>query len=291
MTILPLARSSPPFPLPSSLGDAALAYAQAHLPVFPLRPHEKIPLVKGGFYAATTDEQQVTAWWKRWPDANIGIPTGNMGGWIALDVDPRNGGWASFQALRSLAAHAQVDLLATCCQRSGGGGIHLLFAFREELEKHTSTLRDYAGIDLKGSGGYLTMAPSRHPSGGCYQWLRATPLAPFPDVLLPLARPRAPTTSPSKETAHRQVRAGKQAARDPSTLLELALDGAHEGTRHRSALFLACRLVESDVPTDEAARLMCTYAHLAPAGTHPFPEQEALACLAWARNSKEPSHR
>lgn len=283
-----LSAPSLPFPLPSALGDAALAYAQAGLPVFPLRPRGKAPLVKRGFYAATTDERQVHAWWKRWPDANIGIPTGSVSGWIALDVDPRNGGWASFKALRTLAAQTHVDLLATCCQRSGGGGIHLLFALREDLPfKHASTLRGYAGIDLKGHGGYLSMTPSSHPSGGRYQWLRVAPLAPFPEVLIALARPHSPVSHPalfSQETTFKgQERQEKQTTRDPGVLLDLALARSQEGTRHHAALFLACRLVEAGVPTTEAERFMCLYAQMVLAGTHPFPEQEALACLHWAR--------
>lgn len=275
------------------LGDAAQAYARAQLPVFPLRTREKVPLLKGGFHAATTDEQQISVWWQRWPDANIGIPTGATSGWIALDVDPRHGGWASFKALRSLAAHVQVDLLATCCQRSGGGGIHLLFAFCEALVKpvkHARGLRGYAGIDLKGHGGYLVVAPSYHPSGVRYQWLRSTPLAPFPEVLLPFALPYPSTSLPIQETPGRAWSQGKRVVYDSYTLLDMALARAREGVRHDSALFLACRLVEAGVPTDEAESIMSRYANLIPAGTHPFPEQEALACLAWARSKVIPSH-
>lgn len=284
---------TPPVPLPSTLGDAALAYAQAMLPVFPLRPREKVPLVKGGFYAATTDMRQIVAWWRRWPDANIGIPTGPASGWIALDIDPRNSGWAAFEALRNLAASAQVDLRETCCQKSGGGGIHLLFAFREQLghpKKHGGMLHGYKGIDLKGQGGYLVMAPSCHPNGSLYQWLRTTPLMRFPDVLLPLAQTHFPVALAADTIAGWQRQQQRQEKCDPSALLKMALTYAHEGTRHRYALWLACRLVEAREPSDEAERLMRSYACLVPVGTHPFPEQEALACLAWAKRHVMASH-
>ncbi|MDW8356158.1 MAG: bifunctional DNA primase/polymerase, partial [Bryobacterales bacterium] len=68
------------------LAEAALWYASRGIPVFPCCPREKKPLVEGGFHTATTDEQRVRAWWDRWPDANIGIPTGAPSGWLVVDV-------------------------------------------------------------------------------------------------------------------------------------------------------------------------------------------------------------
>ena len=46
-----------------------------------IAPGKKVPLTRHGFKDATTDEKQIRAWWKRWPNANIGAPTG-----IAFDV-------------------------------------------------------------------------------------------------------------------------------------------------------------------------------------------------------------
>jgi hypothetical protein len=47
----------------------------------------KHPRVTGGFKAATTDAQQIKAWWHKWPDANIGIATGSVSGIVVVDVD------------------------------------------------------------------------------------------------------------------------------------------------------------------------------------------------------------
>lgn len=71
--------------------SAALAYAHAGLPVFPCKPDKK-PYVKGGFHSATVDEQQVSKWWTKYPDAMIGMPTGPASGVWALDIDmPKEG--------------------------------------------------------------------------------------------------------------------------------------------------------------------------------------------------------
>src|ERR1017187_7098636 len=56
--------------------DTALDCIQRGWRVFPCRPKDKIPAIKGYYAAATTDEAQVRAWWAKWPDANVGIACG-----------------------------------------------------------------------------------------------------------------------------------------------------------------------------------------------------------------------
>jgi hypothetical protein len=78
-------------PRARTLLDWALAYASHGFCVFPLHSvregrcscgHDcgknaaKHPRVKGGYKAATTDPEQIKAWWSKWSDGNIGIATG-----------------------------------------------------------------------------------------------------------------------------------------------------------------------------------------------------------------------
>lgn len=81
------------------LADAAARFAAAGVPVFPCVPVEKRPLVRRGFYAASTDPGQVVAWWSRWPSANIGIPTGAASGFEVVDIDVHSTG-TGFPAFR-----------------------------------------------------------------------------------------------------------------------------------------------------------------------------------------------
>ena len=38
------------------------------------------------------DADEISDWFRRWPDANIGIVTGAVSGLVVLDIDPRHGG-------------------------------------------------------------------------------------------------------------------------------------------------------------------------------------------------------
>ena len=67
--------------------DHALRLAQLGAPVFPLGPRSKTPLLSAsaggkGLYDATTDEQQIRAWWGKTPRANIAVRMGGKSSWM-----------------------------------------------------------------------------------------------------------------------------------------------------------------------------------------------------------------
>jgi len=69
---------------------AALEYTKRGWPIFPCNQN-KTPMTENGFYDATIDEQQIRQWWTKWPNANVGIPTGKRPGFFVLDVDLPDG--------------------------------------------------------------------------------------------------------------------------------------------------------------------------------------------------------
>ena len=69
----------------SGLQSAALGYARAGWPVFPIIPRDKNPITPNGFKDATTDGDRVRQWWEQHPGANIGLVPGRAG-LIVIDI-------------------------------------------------------------------------------------------------------------------------------------------------------------------------------------------------------------
>lgn len=138
--------------------EAALQHAKRGWAVFPLVPRGKTPLVPTGFKAASKDADVIEAWWKKWPDANIGIATGSASGLVVLDFDLKSGGVGTFQEL----VHAQM-LPETFEVSTGGGGVHLYYSRPDFAVGNKQGLRP--GMDVRGDGGYVVAPGSIHESG------------------------------------------------------------------------------------------------------------------------------
>jgi hypothetical protein len=107
-------------------------------------------------------EAQVIAWWRRWPDANVGVVTGRVSGLAVLDIDPRNGGDRSLSELEARWGALPESVEVT----TGGGGRHLWFVFTGPLPMTILA----PGVELKGEGGLVVVPPSLHASGARYAW-------------------------------------------------------------------------------------------------------------------------
>ncbi len=131
---------------------AALDYAARGWPVFPCLADGKAPLTSSGFKAATTDAATVTAWWTRWPDANIGIPTGGAT-FDVLDVDSKPDG-TGYPALGRLARAGLVKG-AHRLVTTPSGGAHLYY----QPNGNGNTVSTHY-LDVRGDGGYVIVPPS-----------------------------------------------------------------------------------------------------------------------------------
>ena len=151
--------------------NAALAYARRGVPVFPCEPDGKRPLTYNGFWDATTETARIKAWWRRWPAANVGVPTGSRSGLLVLDVDSRDGG---FEAL-ALLERRNGPLPETAKARTGGGGVHVFFRYPAGETVRNSAGALGSGLDVRGEGGYVVVPPSR--TGSAYEWIDRSPPA------------------------------------------------------------------------------------------------------------------
>jgi putative DNA primase/helicase len=149
----------------SILHKGARQIAAKGKPVFPCKPGGKDPLTEHGHHDATTDPRKINAWWNRWPDANIGMPTGKRSDVFVVDADEDKGG---LESLAKLEAENE-PLPTTARARTGRGGLHLYFKYPSEGEIRNSASKLGPGLDVRGEGGYVLVPPSI--TEGRYEWL------------------------------------------------------------------------------------------------------------------------
>ena len=149
---------------PGALRGAALWYARRDIAVFPCHPQGKQPATRNGFKDATTDLDQIRAWWDITPDANIGIPTGRS--FDVIDVDGYDGVISMWAGPTPLAETLTI-LGHVSTPRHGG---HHLYV---PVTGHGNKAAIYPGIDYRGRGGYVIAPPSAGPDGTArYRWIK-----------------------------------------------------------------------------------------------------------------------
>lgn len=145
-------------------------------PVRTLAPH--------GVLNASTDAQMIREWWAVYPDANIGIATGDASQLVVLDIDIDHGGDTTLANLET----RNGELPPTWAVETGGGGVHFYFKM-PNADIRNSAGAIGPGIDVRGNGGYVVAPPSIHASGQKYKWSTGrhptnTPMADVPEWLL-----------------------------------------------------------------------------------------------------------
>jgi hypothetical protein len=133
----------------------ALAYARRGWPVFPCLPGQKIPATAHGFRDATTEEQQITAWFGRGQRWNLAIATGAPGPDV-LDIDQHGRAGNGYPALSVLKRAGLIDG-ASAYVRTPAGGMHAYFA---GTDQHNGRLPSHH-LDFRSTGGYIMAPPSR----------------------------------------------------------------------------------------------------------------------------------
>lgn len=260
---------------------AALSYAARGKPVFPCRG--KRPLTKNGFKDATTDPRRIDAWWERWPEANIGMPTGKRSGVWALDVDADRGGFATLAAL--LKEHGALP--DTAMVSTGGGGVHLYFNYPADTEIRNGADVLGPGLDVRGEGGYVLLPGSVTDSP--YEWLESSSPATAPAWVIEFSRHRenpAPeklvSGTPLSVTAITDAGGPIHEGTRNDTLTRIA-GRLHDGTRDLSDLaadLLAINEARCAPPLPEAEVVRIAESIYSRSPCSPGPSQDALEALA-----------
>ena len=276
----------------------ALAYAEMGWRVFPIHhpiwrvskcfcscgedcpSPGKHPHTEHGLKDATDDQRQIKKWWTICPLDNVGIATGSVSGVFVLDVD----GDAGRKSLGALMEEFG-ELPETMEVETGGGGSHIFFKYPESaaIKNSASKLGDH--LDIRGDGGYVVAAPSRHVSGKDYAWVNGWPdgtIADAPKWMIDkLAEaPKLKTESPAKPLP------------DTAThWLGRALALSVNGKRNETGFWLACQLRDAGITMFEASATMRAYAQRTPPGDKPYTEGEAITSLAsaYSQSAREPT--
>lgn len=227
----------------AALSAAAVHYARHGLRVFPCVPEHKRPMTENGFKDATTSVGVVESWWRSWPWASIGIPTGSDGiDVLDIDVYASGDGYGAFADLEDAGL---VDGWAAKV-RTPSGGMHVYFPADPAWPQRNWAVAA-SHIDFRGEGGYVIAPPSFGAGTKRYELIDTAPAArpldsarvrdflrpPPPPIVAP---PRALDRSP--DAIVRRI-AGFVARQS-------------EGNRNRALFWAACRVAELELPEDYA---------------------------------------
>jgi putative DNA primase/helicase len=248
--------------------DTALQYADLGWYVHPCKQDKK-PYTRWGS-SATTDAKKIRSWWKRWPDALIGIACEKSGLW-ALDVDNKNGvnGSAEFERLITERGDSVIPSVGPV-QVTPSGGMHLLFKATPGVNIPNNASKIAPGLDLRYQG-YVC-------SGGPYRWQDDhgpdTGLIEAPGWLLDLATPQTESkTIPA-------IRAPVATEDAGAHWLDKALERTAPGRRNDTAFWLAGQLRDHGLTQDAAEVYMIEYAKRCPQpGKDLFTEDEAIVAM------------
>jgi len=147
--------------------DAALRLSSTGIPIFPVKADKK-PHIQSWQHKASADLVVVKKWWRQWPEANVAIPTGRQSGFVAVDVDVKNGvnGYESLSTIEAMFGQQGTRRVET-----PSGGVHLIYSCNERVKTRTGILD---GIDIRGDGGYI-VAQGSVIGGSAYKVIHDVP--------------------------------------------------------------------------------------------------------------------
>lgn len=149
--------------------DAAHDLLERGYTVIPVRAGEKKPAVKWKKYQEVPPEaEDIDRWWGQWPDASIGIITGEVSGVVVVDIDSPEA-----------QAYCEEIGLHSPIQSRTRRGRHMWFAHPRNGEIFgprvgNNPSKDWPsvpGLDFRGDGSYVLVAPSNG-----YEWEIPYPL-------------------------------------------------------------------------------------------------------------------
>ncbi|WP_308465207.1 bifunctional DNA primase/polymerase [Rathayibacter soli] len=220
------------------LPEAAREFASAGVAVFACVPGSKRPLTSHGFHDASVNPRLVADWWARWPEANIGLPTGgDRVDVVDIDVHGPVSGFVGFERARRAGLVEGWAALV----RTPSGGVHAYYP-ADPAHPQPSWQAAAVGVDFRGNRGYVIAPPSIITSEGrsvTYELITTARSAPVPTDAVALRNFLDPRPSRASAPTH-AIRVGTDAER-----LSAWVASRGEGERNQALFWAACRLAEA----------------------------------------------
>ena len=148
----------------------ALRYAGIGKSVIPVGKNKRPLLDWKEFQERVATDEEIKSWWTKWPHAQLGLVTGKISGVAVVDVE------------KEFGDPSQLNLPPTTVSKTGSGGWHLFYKYRDGIKNHARI--GGKKVDIRGEGGYVIIPPSFNENGE-YRWLqKIDPLREFPEELL-----------------------------------------------------------------------------------------------------------
>lgn len=293
----------------ASPGAIAYACSRFGWRVFPLRADTGTPSFTEWPERATTDFDQIQAWFTgEYARCGVGIATGPESGIWVLDIDVKDAdGFASLRALAARNHCGTEPFTSTMVVRTPSGGAHVYFRW-DEAAGAEGGIRNSAkqlapGLDVRGIRGYV-----RAPEVGAYRiverdGVKMMRVKSAPEWLIPLCKRRRSASAEDMTNADVRLRTGDQGrnwGRFQTAEAVRKLSRSPAGTRNdnlnRTAYRLGMLSVSLGEPTREDALRQCLAA-LADAGANDsIDAQERTFTSGWeagraAGTAKAVDHR
>ena len=188
--------------------EAAIAYSARGWPVFPLHPviggrcgcgdractaTGKHPVIKGWQNTIPSVAAAETSWRGGLATRGIGLVCGARAGVFGIDADRRHGADETLGRWRREGRRSGTVIDET------GDGWHLLYRWPSELAVEIRAQDLGGGLQCRGAGHFLVLAPSMHHTGARYRWIRSPEdceIAEAPDWLLDLIASKSRRAEP-----------------------------------------------------------------------------------------------
>jgi len=242
--------------------------------VIPVKQDKKPHIKWEQYQTQKADEQQIQAWWERWPNANVAIVTGKISGIDVVDVDSQDGHVALNEYL--------PDILQTPIVKTPSGGWHYYFAYKTGLVNATRLIKD---CDVRTTGGYVVAPPSQNGNGQSWTWMEGfhiakNKLTAMPGMLFDILQAGGTDTSSCEHIKKVSSLYKKNSSRyegnkrtgnicqHPPTIANITFN---KGGRDEALFHLSNHLVKGGMPYANIEKYLSFFASNC---SPPFPEKE-----------------